>query len=121
MKFLKLALLLASTGLVGCTSPIDMPIGETSGLDYNEVVGTSIFKIEPTTVSCEGYHPKQKCYVVNGETFYDHIEGFVPIPGKVSTVRVQKIKQFSDDDYKNVSDVGQFYYKVIEVLKTEPL
>ncbi|PID70525.1 heat-shock protein [bacterium DOLZORAL124_38_8] len=78
-----------------------------------------IFKIAPQTQKCTGV-VEMDCLVVNGELFYDSIDGFEFENGYNYELEVEK-KQLCDS--KNPSecpqDKGMYQYTLKKVLKKE--
>jgi len=86
------------------------------GIEEEEMVLT----IGPEKVDCIGVGP-QKCLVVNGEMFYESIEGFNYKSGFEYEVRVKKSLTFGTRDTTKIpADASMYKYELIDILsKTE--
>lgn len=63
----------------------------------------------------EGASSKRRsCLVVDGNTFYNYIEGFVFEEGYVQKIRVEKVQTYRRE--KLPADAYLYHYKLIEVL-----
>lgn len=73
-----------------------------------------LFKVEPETQSCVGVGPMD-CLVINGEFFYDQIEGFKFEPGYSYELKVERAQQ------ANVpADASKYTYKLLEIVSKVP-
>ena len=69
-----------------------------------------IFNVEPYKKDCVGVAP-MKCFVINGEFFYDSIEGFNFKDGTEYQIRVARTER------KNIpADASRYIYRLIEIL-----
>ena len=76
----------------------------------------SIVTVGSERVSCTGVAPME-CMVVDGELFYDNIEGFEYEEGYVYSLEVEQI--FKDEPVP--ADSASWYYELIDVIsKTSP-
>lgn len=80
---------------------------------------SEIFKVGPQKEKCTGMMPME-CLIVNGEFFYDTIEGFDFEKGYSYELEVEKT-QYCDPGVFNdcPQDVSIYNYKLIKVLKKE--
>ena len=75
------------------------------------------FVVGPEKEDCEGVGP-QECLVVDGELFYDEIEGFEFEEGKTQKIRVRQIQEYaSEDDVP--ADASLYRYQMIGVISVE--
>ncbi len=82
---------------------------------------TMVMTVGPKTVACQGFHPvNQQCLIVNGEYFYEDIEGFEHQPGVTSTIEVER-RQICDPNVFNdcPQDVGIYRYRFLKALTQE--
>lgn len=87
----------------------------TESGERNNVIKT--FTVGPEKEDCEGVGP-QECLVVDGELFYDEIEGFEFEEGKTQKVRVRQIQQYDNED--DIPADGSLYrYQMIGVVSVE--
>ncbi len=77
---------------------------------------TLYFEVGPQKSDCTGMMP-MKCLNVNGQFFYDHIEGFTHKPGVTSVLEVER-EQYCDPDVFNScpQDVGIYNYRLVRVI-----
>ncbi len=97
MKITSIFLFLAISLLAGCQS---------------KAISTSSserFDISANTVPCEGPFFPMRCLIVNGEYFYDAIEGYQHIEGSSATIYVERRKR--PDPIP--ADVGKYTYHVV--------
>lgn len=85
----------------------------------NNALQIEILQIAPHKKSCFGAFPMQ-CLVVNGDYFYDHIEGFEFEDGYRYILKVSKI-QYCNPEILNdcPQDIGIYKYSLLEVIKKE--
>ena len=70
--------------------------------------------VGPEIVDCQAVGP-WKCLVVDGEYFYDTIEGFEYEPGYTYRIRMERYDRWPDRD-EPPQDAGRYGYRLIEVL-----
>jgi len=75
---------------------------------------TETFKVDSELVDCTGVAP-QKCMVVNGNYFYDQIEGFDFEEGYKYELKVEKIEK----DEPIPADANKYRYLLVEVVSKE--
>jgi heat shock protein HslJ/membrane-bound inhibitor of C-type lysozyme len=74
-----------------------------------------IFTVAPQKVECVGVAPME-CLVVNGEYFYDDIQGFTYEPGYQYTLQVERTER------ENVpADASAYVYSLLEVMEKAPV
>lgn len=77
------------------------------------------FQVEPKTVICQGLHPvDQKCLVMNGEYFYQQIDGYNHKEGQgriLSVERLQICNPKKDNDC--LQDASIYQYKLLKIEK----
>jgi heat shock protein HslJ len=74
-----------------------------------------VFTVASEKVECVGVGPME-CLVVNGEYFYDEIQGFEYEPGYQYTLQVERTER------ENVpADASAYEYSLIEVMAKEPV
>jgi len=74
------------------------------------------FEIESSQVDCTGVGP-QKCLVVNGQLFYDGIEGFEFEEGYEYKLRVNKTQIY--DETNAPADASIYKYTLVEIISKE--
>ena len=74
--------------------------------DHSTVI---LFAIEANTVPCEGLVP-MRCLVVNGEYFYDVIDGYQHVEGRPARIYVERRKRPEPVP----ADVGDFVYRRVD-------
>lgn len=74
--------------------------------DHSTVI---LFDIEANTVPCEGLVP-MRCLVVNGEYFYDVIDGYRHVEGRPARIYVERSKRPEPVP----TDVGDFVYRRVD-------
>ena len=73
---------------------------------------TSIL-VGPELVDCVGVAPR-KCLVVDGELFYENIEGFTHEEGYMHSLRVERYLAFGEEPPPE--DASKYAYILIEVM-----
>lgn len=87
--------------------------------ETNNTAEIKILQIAPYKKSCVGAFPMQ-CLVVNGDYFYDHIEGFDFEDGYSYTLKVSKTKRCNPKVLNDCpQDIGIYKYRLLKVLKKE--
>lgn len=89
---------------------MDRALTEAVGLtrtDHSAVI--LLFVIEANTVPCEGLVP-MRCLVVNGEYFYDVIDGYQHVEGRPARIYVERRKRPEPVP----ADVGDFVYRRVD-------
>ncbi len=76
-----------------------------------------IFEVAPDSVACVGVAP-MRCLVVNGELFYDGIEGYNHREGIGRTLRIERT-QICDPTVWNScpQDIGIYRYRLVETIQ----
>ena len=74
--------------------------------DHSTVI---LFDIEANPVPCEGLVP-MRCLVVNGEYFYDVIDGYRHVEGRPARIYVERSKRPEPVP----ADVGDFVYRRVD-------
>ncbi|MEE9347859.1 MAG: DUF4377 domain-containing protein [Robiginitomaculum sp.] len=74
---------------------------------------TILFEIGPNIVDCTG-ESAQKCLVVNGEYFYDKIEGYAHKPGLVSIIEIERRQSCAGDMCPQ--DAAMYEYKLLRIV-----
>ncbi|MFT5706456.1 MAG: hypothetical protein ACI9ES_000735 [Oceanospirillaceae bacterium] len=72
-----------------------------------------VFEVGPQKTTCQEFHSGNlQCLIVNGESFYEEISGFVHQPGKTTTIEVERI-QICDPNVINScpQDIGIYQYR----------
>ena len=82
------------------------PSREISGLARTDRPEVILFDIEAHTVPCQGVAP-MRCLVVNGEYFYDVIDGYQHIEGQPARIYVER----SERPEPVPADAGAFVYR----------
>lgn len=99
--------LIATLVLAGCQA--QQPSQELSD-------GTVTFSVGSQQVDCVGVGP-QKCLIVNGENFYDTIQGFEYQEGYEYELLVKRIER----EEPIPADASQFIYELKEVVSKNPV
>ncbi len=103
-----------SLGLTFLTACQTTP--ENSELMETEASTVETFFIESERQDCVGVAP-MKCLVVNGEFFYNSIEGFDFEPGFEYELTVEKQLAFGTDDPSKIpADASMYSYELLEEL-----
>ena len=71
--------------------------------------------VGPQLESCVGSYPMM-CMVVDGDLFYDEIEGFDFEPGYEYKLRIEQYDRWPNTD-EPPQDAGKYGYRLIEVLQ----
>ena len=114
MSVVNLALLLSVLLALACGN------GETSPSEpYTEPRETMVMEVTvgPQTEECIG-EALQTCLVVDGELFYDDIEGFEYEEGYRYLIRMEQYDAWPDLD-EPPQDASQYGYRLIEILEKE--
>lgn len=77
--------------------------------------------VAPELEDCVGIAP-MKCMVVDGELFYDHIDGFDHEPGYEYRLKIERYDAWPGME-EPPQDAGRYGYRLIEVIekvKTAP-
>ncbi|MCG9547821.1 DUF4377 domain-containing protein [Vibrio harveyi] len=80
----------------------------------DDTMNTMTMHVAPERVDCVGVAP-MKCMVVDGNYFYDQIDGFEFEPGYEYTLKVKRIQQFTPENAP--ADTSLYRYELIEVLE----
>jgi len=81
--------------------------------------GIETFNIESELKDCVGVGP-MKCMVVNGNYFYDKIQGFEFESGYTYELKVKKGLAFGTDDPTKIpADANMYSYELIELVSKE--
>ena len=87
----------------------DRALTQTVGLARTDHSAVILFVIEAHTVPCEGLVPR-RCLVVNGEYFYDVIDGYRHVEGRPARIYVERRKRPEPVP----ADVGDFVYRRVD-------
>lgn len=71
--------------------------------------------VEPELVDCVGVGPR-KCLVVDGEFFYESIEGFDHEPGYRYMIRMERFDAWPEME-EPPQDASRYGYRLIEILE----
>ena len=71
--------------------------------------------VGPELVECVGSHPQQ-CLVVDGELFYDPIDGFRHQTGYRYRLRIERYDRFPGQT-EIPQDTGRYGYRLLEILE----
>lgn len=71
--------------------------------------------VGPQLESCVGSYPMM-CMVVDGDLFYDDIEGFTFEAGYEYELRIERYDRWPDTD-EPPQDAGKYGYRLIEVIQ----
>lgn len=83
----------------------------------NSDKGLETFVVGPELKDCVGVGP-MKCLVVNGQFFYDTIEGFQYEEGFTYELSVKKSLAFDTEDPRQIpADANKYQYELVEVLQ----
>ena len=74
--------------------------------------------VGPELVECVGSHPQQ-CLVVDGELFYDPIDGFRHQAGYRYRLRIERYDRFPGQT-EIPQDTGRYGYRLLEILAQTP-
>ena len=74
--------------------------------------------VGPELVECVGSHPQQ-CLVVDGELFYDPIDGFRHQTGYRYRLRIERYDRFPGQT-EIPQDTGRHGYRLLEILAQTP-
>ncbi|UTZ24070.1 DUF4377 domain-containing protein [Vibrio campbellii] len=80
----------------------------------DDSVNIMTINIAPELVDCVGVAP-MKCTVVDGNYFYDQIDGFEFEPGYEYTLQIKRIQRFTPENAP--ADASLYRYELIEVLE----
>ncbi len=114
LRFTPLALLL-TTALSACTEDAGNPSG-TNALKTEEPQRLTA-SVAPQRADCQGLIP-MKCLVVDGQFFYDSIEGFTHEAGTTYELEIERSLRAAPGEI--IYDVGQYRYKLIRVISETP-
>lgn len=81
----------------------------SAGVEVMEV------SVGPQLESCVGSYPMM-CMVVDGDLFYDDIEGFTFEAGYEYELRIEQYDRWPDTD-EPPQDAGKYGYRLIEVIQ----
>ena len=119
LSILSTLVLLAAAGqITACQKMI-----ETGQNNRPTTASQSVFRIAAQTVACTkgglmGQPRQARCLVVNGETFYDAIDGYNHQEGVAQTIKVSRM-QICDPEVFNScpQDIGSIYqYRLVEII-----
>lgn len=88
---------------------MDRALEEATGLARTDHSAVILFDIEANTVPCERLVP-MRCLVVNGEYFYDVIDGYRHVEGRPARIYVERSKRPEPVP----ADVGDFVYRRVD-------
>ncbi len=74
--------------------------------------------VGPELVECVGSYPRQ-CLVVDGELFYDPIDGFRHQAGYRYRLRIERYDRFPGQT-EIPQDTGRYGYRLLEILAQTP-
>lgn len=74
--------------------------------------------VGPEMVDCVGVGP-MKCLVVDGELFYDPIDGFEHEEGYTYRLKIERFNQFPEDE-EPPQDASLYGYRLLEVISKTP-
>lgn len=80
----------------------EVTLDNTKSKPDNAKNRSELYRIAPDTVECQGV-AKQRCLVVNGEYFYDVIEGYEHVEGEAAEILVERI----------YSPEGHYLYRMV--------
>ena len=114
----KLILLGSLMTLIACNQA--SPEANAAKTDNSNSSDKIIVTIGPELQDCVGVGP-MKCMVVDGEFFYDQIQGFIHRNGVTSTIEIER-EQFCDPEVLNScpQDGGIYKYKLVRVVSETP-
>ena len=117
-NIIALAALAVSIAALACTAPAaesatptPIPPPAPNGSVQEVVVG-------PEQVECTGSAP-QLCLVVDGELFYDEIEGFEYEAGYIYRLRIEEYDRWPGQT-EIPQDAGRYGYRLLELLAKTP-
>ncbi len=112
----------AETGLIAESYPRQCFYeGQTfvEEIDENPIPGDGIeltVNVGPEEVPCEGVGP-QACLMVDGQLFYDGINGFTHEEGFTYRLKIKRTLAFGTDDPNEIpADASLYSYELVEVL-----
>ena len=73
--------------------------------------------VGPDKVDCVGVAP-MKCLVVDGENFYDPIDGFEHVAGTAYVLKIERTARFGDKPVP--ADAGAYAYELLEIVDATP-
>ena len=85
---------------------------DTVGPGYIEIIEVSV---GPTLARCYGAHGQQICMVVDGEHFFDGIDGFNYEPGYTYRLRIGKYDPWNGNEPPQ--DASRYAYRLLEQLE----
>ena len=97
-----------ATPAAGSDPQRDRAVKEAAGLARTDRPEVILFDIEAHTVPCQGVAP-MRCLVVNGEYFYDLIDGYRHIEGQPARIYVERTER----PEPLPADAGGFLYRRI--------
>ena len=115
-NIIALAALAVSIAALACTAPAaepptPIPPPAPNGSVQEVVVG-------PEQVECTGSAP-QLCLLVDGELFYDEIEGFEHEAGYIYRLRIEEYDRWPGQT-EIPQDAGRYGYRLLELLAKTP-
>ena len=117
-NIIALVALVAAIAALACTAPAAEPATPTpippptpDGTVQEVVVG-------PEQVECTGSAP-QLCLLVDGELFYDEIEGFEYEAGYIYRLRIEEYDRWPGQT-EIPQDAGRYGYRLLELLAKTP-
>lgn len=100
---------LAALCAAGREPRMDRALTEAVGLARTDHSVVILFVIEANTVPCQGLVP-MRCLVVNGEYFYDVIDGYRHVEGRPARIYVERSKRPEPVP----ADAGDFVYRRVD-------
>lgn len=77
-----------------------------------------VVSVGPMRVECSGPFPRM-CLVVDGEYFYDEIDGFTHEPGYQYRLRIERYDAWPGQE-EPPQDASRYGYRLLEVLEKAP-
>ena len=120
IKSLSFLLLTTAFFLAGCQqAPATPDIEEPPVTPPAAMEPTETFVIDSQLKDCVGVGP-MKCMVINGNFFYDKIEGFEFQPGFKYELKVKKEPAFAEDTPAGIpADANKYKYILSEMVSKE--
>ncbi len=113
LRFTAFAFLLTAA-LASCTEDAGTP--KTTALTAEAPQRLTV-TVAPQRIDCQGLIP-MKCLMVDGQFFYDSIEGFTHEPGTTYELEIERVPRAAPGEI--IYDVGYYRYRLIRVISARP-
>ena len=117
-NIIALAALAVAIAALACTAPAAEPTTPTPILPPTPDGTVQEVVVGPEQVECTGSAP-QLCLLVDGELFYDEIEGFEYEAGYIYRLRIEEYDRWPGQT-EIPQDAGRYGYRLLELLAKTP-